>query len=239
MNDGRAAAAEAARSLIEDDLGLVFDEAATEDTVVETEATEASVEDADVAVSDDLEVEVPEDILELLATDEPEEEETQYSEYQDIEDEFEYDDEKRELKKKLALLEKRNKFNEDRLKVAQRPKWEAEARKFFPHCEPSELEADSRRAFLRKAQDQHNLNKRFREEALKGTQAERERIIAEAKVEADALRKAAKEESAKAWGKPSVGTVGLAGTPEAEVDESEAFRRGGLAGLIRAGMKTE
>lgn len=136
----------------------------------------------------DFNPEVPEELLDELKEDEPEEEAT--SEWDGFED-----DHDPELLKRLAKAEKEAAHFKS-LRVKEKSKdWAAEAIKFFPLSETvvPEIKADSRRSFLKQAKEAHDtllpFAKRFADQAQVS--------VAEA---TEAATAKAKAEAAEAWG---------------------------------------
>lgn len=139
-----------------------------------------------------------------------------------------YEDELAKLRRENAKLAKKAAFADDQRQKAQIDKWTKEAEKFFPLSTPSTITADSRRGFLRAAEAQHNAVKnnpvtaRYHEQAVAQAKAEAERILAEARAQAEG-----------AWGRPTAGP-GLVPVQEA-VDQdalAKARRSGNLADVI-------
>ena len=141
----------------------------------------------------DLSTELPDDIQELL--DAPDFDEDPAPTFTSSEDEF-VDPE--ELARENAKLRKKLEWEQTQKLNIARKNWAAEATKYFPYARPDQINATSRRAFLRAAKEQHDavaVHVLPALEAARKAEAEA-RAVAEAKVRAEA---------AEAWGKPTVG----------------------------------
>lgn len=179
-----------------------------------------------------LDPELPEDIAQLLEEPEIEDESVPPSFETQEEEEFEYDEEKASLKKKIKALEAKAAWSDQKRVEAARGKWEAEADKFFPLADPASITADSRRGFLREAKEQHDRNKKIF--GSRGQQAANA-LLESARAEAEQIKATAKAEAAKAWGSPGVNlTPQSPGSQTSPEQYDEAYRRGGLAAAIRS-----
>lgn len=219
----------------EDLFGLVIDD----QLGTLPEQPEAAAETPQDAVSEtdtfEIDPELPEDLAAFLAQDDepvaPQAEEDAFT-FQDTgEEEFEYDEEKAALKKKLQKLEAKAAWAEEQRVKAVRPKWEAEAEKFFPFADSTSIQADSRRGFLKEAQAQHERNKQ-----IFGTRGQKaaEAVVAAAQAEAEQIKANAKAEAEKAWGNPGVNLSPQAPGSKFNHDQfDEDYRKGGLSKAIR------
>lgn len=198
------------------------------EAVAEEESQQETAEEVPVL---ELDPQLPEDVATLLEEPETEEDDEPVFRVEE-EDDFEYDEEKAQLKKKLKALEAKAEWLEKKRVETDRVKWIAEAEKFFPLSDPASITAESRKAFLRAAREQHTRNKPLFEKFSQNT-------ISQAKKEAEQIKSDAKAAAEKAWGKPSVNLSPQAPAPRGQVqeDSDRAFQRGGLAAVIRAGFK--
>lgn len=171
-----------------------------------------------------LDPEVPDDIADLLAEpdDEPdyEAENADEPDYTVAESQDEYEDpEVARLRREHAKLKKRAEHLERENLKRQRKAWVADAAKAFPLAATDDIQATTRKQFLREAQARHNAAKPTVEKFLQQQQA--------------AQRKAQQE----AWGP----AVSHGNVPSAALAQEEAVnhqvRRGSLSGAIRELMK--
>lgn len=224
-------ASEAAAGVLEDMFGEPGNEAPVEPVspapTPVAEAPAAPVQETEPAqpVAED---EMPEDIKALLDGPDFEEDDDEpvapaaqaEPEYDD--DEYE-DPEVAKLRKRLAAEQKKTAWLEQQRLERERKGWEKEAAKYLPHSEPflGNINATSKRAFLREARDYHEAVKAH---IAKHGQADVERAKEEAKAEAQA-----------AWGNP---TTGPGTTPldvnQAEAQWEEARRKRDPIGMIKA-----
>jgi hypothetical protein len=226
-------AQEAAAGVLED----VFGEVATEaDPIFPTDANEApegeqQQEEEEAVALPEISWEVPAELQELLEApdfDEEEEDDEPVAEVQT--EDYEYEDpEKARLARQLAKAQKQLQY-EKTLKVkASRKNWEAEAQKYFQFSNPSSIEANSRRAFLKEAQRQHAAVAKVVKPVYDQLAAERARLKEEAKAEARA-------EAEAAWGRPTTGpqaaTNYLENTQIVERKRLDSAR--GLTSVIKA-----
>lgn len=201
----------------------------------EAEETQSDTEDAAVAQEEEaqdtefpnLDIEVPEDLLEELEVPDEEEE----VEEEDEEEEYEYEDAET-LKAKNAKLARENQFLKEQ-KVRQGVKtWKQEALKYFPLSEYKldEITATSRRSYLKQA--------RAAEAAIKPTV---QKLLGIAKATIDAEKEKARTEARgeveKAWGKPTTGP----GQPPSNADLSDVDvlqinDKGGLSAVFKQMM---
>lgn len=218
-----AAAAAAARMLAPQE-----SDEAPEDAPVSSEEPAAEVEETTHdAGSFSFGEELPDDLLAELDLDEDDLDMPSDVEEDDDDDEdFEVDSKlKRELAKARREAEH---YKQLRIKSA-RPKWEEEAKKYFPLSETvlSNIEADSRRAFLRKAREAHETVKPFVERHLasitQAAEAERERI-----------REEERERAREQWGVTEVDAPQPPSEAEQQARIERARRTGDLADTIKA-----
>lgn len=209
-------ASEAAAGVLEDMFGEAGNEAQESIAPVSpaptpvAEAPAAPVQETEPAqpVAED---EMPEDIKALLdgpdfeAEDEPVAQAPPEPEYDDDNDEYE-DPEVAKLRKRLAAEQKKTAWLESQRLERERKSWEKEAVKYLPHSKPflGNINATSKRAFLREARDYHEAVKAH---IAKHGQADVEAAKAQAKAEAEA-----------AWGKATTGP----GTAPLDVNQAQA-----------------
>lgn len=112
--------------------------------------------------------------------------------------EWDEDEEKTQLRRQLARLEKQNKWNEEQRVKALQKKWHEEAARRFPLSSPGTINATSRRATLREAKSQHDFVFSKVKPLYDAIQAEKQATTQEAIQEG---RRTAEQ----AWGKPMVG----------------------------------
>jgi len=241
-----AAATEAASEVLSEDLGI-FAEAPDTGEQTEPEAvTEiVAVEEVDPFA----EVELPEDIRELVevpdfeAEAETEVESFLVSQAQEVDEEFdienEWDPEKKDILKRLYAAEKKAQFYEEKRAEEATKNWSQEAEKFFPYADVSKIKATSRRAFLRAAKAEHDSRK-----AENTALAEKLRPKIESEIKADLraqieaeVRAELKEQTAQAWGSPTVNvTTGAQGVTNDE-RFNKVMRSRGLAAALRDSIK--
>lgn len=200
---------------------------------------QASVVEAEPEVELDIPVidydpELPDSIRELLE-DEPDDDDDEAlryaapaSESDDDDETFGYEDELTKLKRENAKLAKKAAWADEQARNAKLAKWQAEAAKFFPLSNPETITADSRRAFIRAAEAQHN--------AVKNNPKiiqYRDQVIAQAQAEAEQIRLAARQQAESAWGKVVSGP-GLVPAQQGSDEDGlrNARRKGDLAGAI-------
>lgn len=183
-------------------------------------APEAPAVDADEVPDFTLDPDIPDEIADLLAEPDDDPDDGYAPEVEAAApDQDEYEDpEAARLRQENVRLKKRADHLERENLKRQRGKWETEAEKVFPLAAVSEIQATTRKDFLRKAQALHEAAKPQVERFLQSKQAE---MAAEAKA---------------AWGRPvSQGQVpNKAAAASAEIDHQT--RRGSLSGTIRAMM---
>lgn len=179
--------------------------------------------------------EVPAELQELL-------EEPDFDEDEDLEpvaevpvqDEYEYDDpEKQQLVRQLAKANKKLEWERQQKIKAARKGWEAEANKYFQFSNPAIIQADSRRAFLKQAQAQHEAVAKVAKPIFDSLAEERKRIKEQALAEARA-------EAAERWGRPSTGPT-AAMAPETNTQNTRRERlesSKGLASVIKQKFAT-
>ena len=113
----------------------------------------------------------------------------------------EYDDpEVAKLKKQLLAAQKQIQ-HEKQLRVKNNLKsWQAEAARRFPLADAEEIDGSSRRAVLRKAQEQHNRYARKLKPFTDVLDGLKQQAVAEVKTQA-------RQEAEQAWGKPVTGVT--------------------------------
>ena len=144
------------------------------------------------------------------------------------EDEYE-DPEKARLAKQLARAQKQLQWEKEQKVKASRKNWEAEAQKYFQFSNPSIIQANSRRAFLKEAQRQHEAVAKVAKPVFDQLAEERKRLKEQALAEARA-------EAEERWGRPIAGPQGannyLENTQTVERKRLESAR--GLTSVIKA-----
>lgn len=179
-----------------------------------SEATEASEAASEGLPDLNLDREVPEDILseiEKATLDFGEDEEPEELE---VPPEQEWEDQDtRKLRAELAKAQKRMEFLEKQNARTGKKVWAEEAREYFPLAEESldTIEATSRRAYLKRAQEIHNQllpsYKRMKKTLEERLESEREKTRVETRRELE-----------EAWGRPTV--VGDTSGPDtADLDD--------------------
>lgn len=154
--------------------------------------------------------------------DEPPEDEVEFEEEppgEEPEGEYDYQDPDK-LQARLKKLEKQNKWlEEQRVKQGQK-NWKAEAAKRFPLADVDEINATSRRAFLKAAATQHQRYQKklspilSQIEALKGAAIE-------------TIREEERGRAENAWGRPTAGPQQpLVEAAEGTVRQQNALDRG-------------
>lgn len=233
-----AAATEAASEVIAEDLGI-FAEAPIEGEQPEQNAAVDAVEPEQDTPFDE-EVELPEDIRELVEVPDFEAEAAQEVEsYLEVDEEFdienEWDPEKKEILKRLYAAEKKAQFFEEQRAKEARKTWQSEAEKYFPYADAGQIQATSRRGFLRAAKEQHEAKKAEIASLEQKIRPKVESQIAaelRAKIEAE-VRAELKESAAQAWGSPTVNVT----TAQQGISNDERFdkvmRSRGLAAALR------
>ena len=137
-------------------------------------------------------------IEDLLA--QPDDDEVGFSEpdyVAPVSDEYE-DPAVAELKNKLAKAEARLKHAETLRIQNQQKAWHEEGARRFPFADVEEIQATSRRSFLRQAQARHERVERKVSPFLTELEKLREQVVTEAKTEGRATAE-------RAWGIPQVG----------------------------------
>lgn len=176
------------------------------------------------------EVELPEDLLAELEEEEP----TIESVANELEQDEEYqllDDDSKRLLARAKAAEKKAEWLENQRIKSESKKWQEEAKKFFPLATPflEDIDATSRKGFLRKAKEQHEkllpLWKETVSKQRESLDAERARI-----------REEEKEAAKKQWGN----APGSTAAPTDSVTQQDQIKRSrekkDLAGTIRAMM---
>jgi hypothetical protein len=176
------------------------------------------------------EVEVPEELLEELSLEELELDDLEEVVEDDEEDEYLSEADAR-LKKELAAAKKERDYYKSLRTKDARKNWVEEAKKFFPLSGPvlGEIQADSRRSFLRQAKAAHETVLPF----VKDVQDRAKEQLVAAKEKA---REEAKAEAAKAWGKPTVGNEVVPDLEERTERLERARQNRDLTGAIKAMM---
>lgn len=222
------AAAEVVAAMMDADRESAGDVAEPE--VVPSDQVEAAAQTEHEAEAPELNLdpELPPSIQALLA-DEPEDEEDDelVADAEPVEDEEsdEYvDPEVVRLKTELAKERKRAEYERSLRVKSSRKEWSKEAEKYFPLADSASIDADSRRAFLRQAKEQHERQKN------------NPRL--QAFLEAERIR--VKNEATAAWGRPTAGP----GAPPSEAgrkqsDIEAARKTGRLHKVIETMLKSE
>jgi hypothetical protein len=182
-------------------LGVEAEEAEEAPLSSESEA-EAEAEDEEIP-------ELPEDLARELEVDfeEDDVETSPASEAQEtVEDEPWLDDETKELRAKLAAVEKKNQFLEKQRLEVDSAKWHGEAFKYFPYADYTTINATSKRSYLRQAKASH-------EKVMPHILAEREKYNAKLEEEKARIAEEYKAEAANAWGVPAVQANSGTGAP--------------------------
>ena len=133
-------------------------------------------------------------------------------------DEF-TDPEVAKLKAKLAKAEKQLRFQQELRAKDNLKGWRAEAARRFPLADADEITGTSRRAVLRKAQEQHDRVEKKIKPFVDAVEGLRAGVIAEAKAEGRA-------HAEQAFGKPMTGP-GVAQVEAAEDAEQRQVRKPG------------
>lgn len=191
MSTAFEAAADAANDL------LVADDEATD----EVEQPEASAVDTPV-VQHEAEP-LPDELREELET--PDFNAEAEAELEAVEPEYddEYeDDATRELRKKLAVAEKKAAFLEQQRLNTEKPRWKAEAEKYFPYADLDGIDATSRRGFLKAAKAEHERVAATVEKAVAAKLG-----IFDPDTEREKIRAEEKKRLEEAWGTPTVNTT--------------------------------
>lgn len=208
-------AQEAAAGVMNDLLGEL------EEFTEQPESTdEASEESTDEQQQDETEVpeitwETPEELREVLeAPDFDEEEDDDEPVAQEQEFQFDDDDpEKIRMAKQLAKMQKKLAWAEEQKVKASRKAWADEARKYFQFSNPEVIQAKSRRAFLKEAQQQHaavaKVAKPIFDQINQDKEQIREQIRAEERARAE-----------KMWGRPTSGP-----TPAVNLEDTQTSAR--------------
>ncbi len=220
MDRDEQAAADAARELLAESSDIEAEETPSGPESPVAQEDEQETEET-VEVFD---VEAPEDLLQEL--DMPEFEE----EPEEVEDEAEYlYDDPDALKRKLDAEKKKTAYLEGLRAQDNKRAWKAEALKFFPLAEYAldDIEAKSRRAYLREARKAHDAIKPTVSKVVENAK----KMVEKAK--ADALTEA-REQAAAAWGVPTTGPGVVPGDATQQVEKEKAiFEKRGLAGVMR------
>ncbi len=174
----------------------------SEEPVAEAEAQQETEEEA----SDfpNLNPTLPEDLAEELEMDwDEEEEETEEADEDDDWDGDEDDPRVQALKARLRKAEKKAQWAEQKRAESQRAKWEAEAEKYFPLSKHAlkDIQATSRRGYLREAKRQHEIVQPHVQVFVEELKRKQDAAVESAKA-------AALEEAKRAWGRPTVGPGG-------------------------------
>lgn len=195
------------------------------DEAPEGESSEKTVAETQETVElPSFEVEVPEELEEELELEDDELEVRLTASQEEFED-YGEDDLDPEVRARLVAAEKKAAFYEKKAAERQVEKAEEEARKFFPLSEPflSEIEATSRRGFLRQAKAIHQkmlpIARQMKEQFESAIETERERVKEETKKDLE-----------KAWGRA------VPNDPAPQVQspaQGRPRRRGELSDTIR------
>jgi hypothetical protein len=184
----------------------------SEETVAEAEAQQETV----IEASDlpNLDPTLPEDLAEELEMPDWDEDEGEAEEREEEDEEWdgEEDDPRvQALKARLAKAEKKAAWAERKRAESQRAKWEAEAEKYFPLSKHAlgDIQATSRRGFLREAKRQHEIVRPHVQVFVEELKKKQDAAVESAKA-------AALEEAKRAWGRPTVGPGGREQTTETE-----------------------
>lgn len=158
-----------------------------------------------------------EGIEDLLDAPDFEEEPPAVVQQQQSEEEYQEYVDPAELQARLARAERELEY-ERKLRVDSNVKgWREEAARRFPLADVDEIQATSRRAMMKKAQEQHERYERKIQPVIEKLDALRSEVIQEAKAEG-------REQSAQAWGAPTSGpqvpTVAAAET-DAKLDRRQ------------------
>lgn len=191
-----------------------------------TEAVEATAEGVVEQTSTEETVESPYEfpsfnadtagIEELLETEEAEPEYTVEPEAEEEEPAWD-DDETSKLRRELTKLKKQNEWERGQRITASRKQWKEEAARRFPLADVDDIDADSRRSFIKKASEQHARYERKVKPILDALEGFKAAAITEVKAEARA-------EAEHAWGKPQTGPsapVVQQSADEAKTDRSQ------------------
>jgi len=211
------AAADVAQALMNDFIGAPAPVVEAPEAVVVpasspvVDDTVEAVEETAPATSFEYAPEVPEDILaELNLAEIDDEVERELSTRVPDEDEYGVVEDEDAVRERITL-QKRNQYLEAELAKTKSTSWKAEAEKYFPLAKSSldDIQATSRRAYLRQAKAKH-------EEILPHVQS----VLSEAKQFVEEAKAAAKAEgktaAAAAYGKP------LSGPDVNEIDQAAA-----------------
>ena len=161
-----------------------------------------------------------------------EDEPTSEVEEQEDDDEIYLDDESETAKERQARIkaEKRAKFLEDQLVETKTKSWKKEAARRFPLADVDEINATSKRSFMKAAATDHNRAYARLEPHLKAIAEEKAKLRAEVEGEV-------REETAAAWGKPMPGP-GIGAVRQGETDARiAAARRQGYGAVVREMLK--
>lgn len=195
-------AAMAAAAVLIDDVEQ--DDAAPVDETGEQAAADTDTTDTEGAAVD---FELPNfeadtsglDFLDEPDFEEPEDEAAGYVDPGDEPDENEYEDPATaKLRSDLAKAQRQLKWEHDRRVNASTAEWRKEAARRFPLADVDEINADSRRSFMRAAHAQHVKL----EQKLEPYKTALDKLRVQAVAEETG---AAREKAEKAWGKPSAG----------------------------------
>lgn len=175
--------------------------------------------------------ETPEELREVLEAPDFDEEDDEpaYTQAETQEwNEDELDPEKVALRKQIAKLEKKAAWAEEQKVKASRKTWEAEARKYFQFSNPELIQANSRRAFLKQAQAQHEAVAKVAKPVFD------QLAEIKAKAKAEALAEARAEAEA-AWGRPTAGPQAGTTLQDTQRMQRERLSHGrGLADVLKA-----
>lgn len=195
-------AQEAAAGLLEELAQFTEDESVeTNEAPVEGEQPQEEVEETGLP---EINWEVPEELQELLETpdfEEDEDDEEPLAPAAEFEVDEYADPETAKLAKRLAKAEKQLQWEKQQKIKASQKLWQAEAAKYFQFSAPSTIQANSRRAFLKEAQRQHEAVAKVAKPIFDQLAAEKAKLKEQAIAEARA-------EAAEMWGRPTTGPTG-------------------------------
>jgi hypothetical protein len=175
--------------------------------------------------------EIPEDILELISA--PDFDAEALAEVPDDEEEIGYDEQDTDERRQRIAAEKKVAWLEGRLQEQSRSKWEAEATKYFPLSQHvlKDINANSRRAFLKEAKKAHESILPYVQPLIEQLGSTTDQARAQAKQEG-------RDQAQAAWGTPTTGPGVVPVTSSAATAELEAARKtGNLSKIISVLMK--
>ncbi len=193
----------------------LIDEDSAADTTSEQTASEQTEEAASETPEFSYEADT-EGIEDLLAEPDPDEYELEDDDDPEpvvVQQTDEYaDPEVARLQARLAKAEKQLKFQTDLRAKDNLKGWRAEAARRFPLADVDEIDASSRRAVLRKAEEQHTRYYKKVEPVLNQIEALKAQVLTEAKQEG-------REQAAAAYGRPTTAPqIAQVTTAEEQID---------------------